>query len=78
MNQGTGFLLVVLGLLLMYVVITGKFAIIENAFYQLFNIQAESKPGNKATSQRVTAPSIDIPQMSGDISLPQIFVPDYT
>lgn len=40
MSQMNGFLLVVVGLLLLYVVITGKLDILENFFEELFGIRA--------------------------------------
>ena len=80
MNQGSGFLLVVVGLLLLYVVIAGKFAVLENTFYQLFNLtppidanaQASVKTGNQRTRVDINSPDI-----GAQISLPSIFIPNY-
>jgi hypothetical protein len=43
MQSGSGFLLIVVGLLLLYVVISGKMGLFENFIYQLFGL---STPGN--------------------------------
>ncbi len=76
MNQGTGFLLIIVGLLMMYVVITGKFAIVEEAFIKLFNLQQAND--NSQTLPKGTSVTIPIPTQSGTIALPEIFIPDYT
>lgn len=76
MNQGSGFILVILGLLLLYTVISGKFAILENAFNQLFNL---TPPVNQIDKSKVESgikgrPEYDI---NKPITLPEIFIPDY-
>ena len=87
MNSGAGLLLIMGGLLLLYAVITGKFGVIESAFYQLFEIQqpadtttptgtgsADTKKADKAASDVLSSPNIG----SNLITLPQIFIQDYT
>ena len=78
MTTGTGFLLIVAGLLLMYAVVTGKLAIIENAFYQLFNITPDSSSNSQQqTDQQTQSNSPSMGTQIGPITLPNIFIPDY-
>ena len=85
MNQGSGFILIILGLLLLYVVITGKFDIIEHAFYQLFGLEDPNFIDKDTAARAAQAAGNSIraadaaSQAAGvTITLPQIFVPNYT
>lgn len=51
MQQGSGFLLVVLGLLAIWVVVSGKFDLMESFFYQLFDIPLPENTIDKNKAQ---------------------------
>jgi hypothetical protein len=78
MNQGSGFLLVILGLLTLYIVITGKFAILENGFNQLFNINQTAKPAGGSQTMRNDPSTLPDVGVQAEVTLPQIFIPNYT
>lgn len=76
MNLGAGFILIIIGLLLLFTVVTGKFAILENAFLQLFDLTPETT-GTQTPGTTKTLPDITQPIIPGNITLPEIFIPDY-
>lgn len=70
MQQGSGFLLIVAGLLILFIVISGKLGLFENFIYQLFNL---TPPGTAATAGTNAAPNAapgDAPAAKGPQSLP--------
>jgi hypothetical protein len=83
-NSGAGFLLIIGGLLLLYVVVTGKFTVLEEAFYKLFSLTpppANTTPAADAppkTPYDPTAGNTAAGQVSKAITLQSILIPDYT
>jgi hypothetical protein len=79
-NTGAGFLLIIGGLLLLYTVVTGRFAILEETFYKLFNLPAPepaAAPKSQSEQDKQASGHLDVPNI-GMITLPNIFIPDYT
>ncbi len=79
MNTGSGMLLIILGLVMMYALITGKFGIIEHAFYQMFGLEEppDSKKENAAFKKGQDAGAA-IQKEIDRVTLPDIFIPNYT
>ena len=84
MQSGSGFILIVVGLLLLYVVISGKLGLFEQFIYQLFGLQA---PAAAASNSGVSGPSgvaparsslpygLELPKLGGPYSIQDIFKP---
>lgn len=83
MNTGAGFLLIVGGLLLLYTIVTGKFQIVEEAFYKLFEIPGPvsepttTTPKTQSEQDKRASDILSSPNIGSLISLPQVFIPDY-
>jgi len=80
-NTGAGFLLIIGGLLLLYTVVTGKFQVLEETFYKLFSLPAPAPaptPKTQEQKDKEAAGHLDSPNLGNLITLPNIFIPDYT
>ena len=81
--QGSGFIFVVLGLLLLYIAITGKFDLMENFFLQLFDFpvagigtptgQSKTAGTGVKTVNPPFLPGLELPKIGADLTLPDVF-----